>query len=131
MLLLLLCTCLGGVLWWVIDQSGDDSGPDIGAPGPARSTPAAPSRRPTTPSGSSERYVKGDCLVNDGTDDDPEVRKVPCGPNTYEVLSRIPFSTDRNDCKDDPIFGAPESDASYVHDDSLDLGDYVLCLKRR
>ncbi|WP_239312885.1 LppU/SCO3897 family protein [Plantactinospora mayteni] len=132
-MLLLLCVCVGGGIWWLVDQSGDDSGPDIGAPGPAptssvQSTPSGPA---STPSSSSDRFVKGDCVVNDGTDDDPELRKVPCGPNTYEVLSRIPFTTDPKQCKDDPIFGSPEADANYVEDGPVDLGDFVLCLKRR
>ncbi|MEQ4300630.1 hypothetical protein ABNF97_04425 [Plantactinospora sp. B6F1] len=128
--LVLLCACLGGGTWWLVNQSGEDSGPGTGAPAPS-SSGSTPSRPASTPSNSSYRYAVGDCLVNDGTDDEPKLRKVPCGPDTYEVLSRIPFTTDPKQCKDDPIFGSPESDANYVWDDSLDLGDFVLCLKRR
>jgi hypothetical protein len=128
--LLLLCACVGGGAWWLIDRGSDDSGSaPIGAPtstaSPTRSTPR------TTPSSSTERYAKGDCLVNDGTDSDPKLRKVTCAPDTFEVLSRIPFTTDPKRCKEDAIFGAPEADAHYVHDDGLDLGDFVLCLKSR
>ncbi|MEN3610282.1 hypothetical protein AAH979_12085 [Plantactinospora sp. ZYX-F-223] len=129
--LLLLCACGGIGIWWAVDQSGDDSDPGIGAPAPTSSARSTPSRPASTPSSSSERYVKGDCLVNDGTDDEPELRKVACGPGTYEVLSRIPFTTDPKQCENDPIFGSPEADANYVQDDPLDLGDFVLCLKRR
>ncbi|AVT34563.1 hypothetical protein C6361_17970 [Plantactinospora sp. BC1] len=129
--LLLLCACVGGGAWWLVDRAGDDSGPGVGAPAPSGSAGSTPSRPAGTPSSSSERFAKGDCVVNDGTDDEPELRKVPCGPDTYEVLSRIPFSTDADQCKNDPVFGSPEADANYVQDDPLDLGDFVLCLKRR
>uniref|UniRef100_UPI0036711E7D LppU/SCO3897 family protein n=1 Tax=Plantactinospora solaniradicis TaxID=1723736 RepID=UPI0036711E7D len=128
--LLLLCACVGGGVWWLVDRAPDDSGTNpIGAP-TSTAGPATPTPR-TTPSSSTERYAKGDCLVNDGTDSDPKLRKVTCGPDTFEVLSRIPFTTDPDQCKEDAIFGAPEADAHYVQDDPLDLGDFVLCLKSR
>ena len=66
-------------------------------------------------------------MVNDGTASKAELRKVPCGPNTYEVLLRIPGTADGDRCKT----RAPESTANYVHDNSIDFLDYVLCLKKR
>jgi hypothetical protein len=135
----LLCACgIGGVVW-AINQS-DDGDPEAA---PTTSTSASPSAEPSPSedsgsdsgsddSGSDETdFKEGDCLVNDGTDDDPELRKVPCGPNTYEVLSRIPFTTDGDRCIEDPIFGDPDTDVNYVYDDSMDIGDFVLCLKKR
>ncbi|MEO3745957.1 hypothetical protein [Plantactinospora sp. B5E13] len=134
--LVLLCVCgIGGVVW-ALNQDDDKPTDPIGAPTPSASASARPSSTPSKPSnpggGSDEDdFRKGDCLVNEGSNDDPELRKVPCGPDTYEVLSRIPFTTDGDRCKDDPIFGSPDTDVNYVYDDSLDIGDFVLCLKER
>ncbi|MGK5674351.1 LppU/SCO3897 family protein [Micromonospora sp. URMC 106] len=133
---LLLCPCLG-IAGWAAWQSGDDDDP-ISAP--ATSAPATPSSEPTAePSAAptsaepspteddDDDFAKGDCVVNDGTATDAELRKVPCGPNTYEVLLRIPGTTDGDRCKT----RAPKATANYVHDNSLDFLDYVLCLKKR
>ncbi|MEE6258406.1 LppU/SCO3897 family protein [Plantactinospora sonchi] len=136
--LLLLCLCgIGGVVW-AVNQGDDDPNDPVGAPTPSASASAGPSRPSSAPTtadapttGDEEDFKTGDCLVNDGSDDDPELRKVPCGPNTYEVLSRIPFTIDGDRCKDDPIFGSPQTDVNYVYDDSMDIGDFVLCLKER
>ncbi|MGI5212659.1 LppU/SCO3897 family protein [Plantactinospora sp. CA-290183] len=130
---LLLCTCGGVAAWWIYDQASniaDENGPSISAPSPTSSRPGLDLPSPGL-TGSTDSYSKGDCVVNDGTDSDPELRKVPCGPNTYEVLSRIPFTIEEERCESDAIFGSPETDVTYVHDNSLDVADYVLCLKRR
>ncbi|BCJ65531.1 LppU/SCO3897 family protein [Polymorphospora rubra] len=139
--LLMLALCGVGV-WWLLrdtDQNAqptptasapvDPSGDPSGEPSPSASpSSASPSPSPSSDSGT---FAKGDCVVNDGTADDAELRKVPCGPDTYEVLSRIPFTTDGEKCKTDPIFGDPDSDANYTHDNPIDAADYVLCLKKR
>ncbi|WP_091634770.1 LppU/SCO3897 family protein [Micromonospora peucetia] len=139
---LLLCPCLG-LAGWAFWQAGEDDDPIAS---PTQSAPVDPTGRPssrpseepsaaptsakpspTKPSPSRREFAKGDCVVNDGTAADAELRKVPCGPNTYEVLLRIPASTDGDRCKT----RAPQSTANYVHDNSLDFLDYVLCLKKR
>ncbi|MGW4502650.1 LppU/SCO3897 family protein [Micromonospora sp. NPDC004336] len=135
--MLLLCPCLG-IAGWAVWQSGDEDEPVITAP--TTSASAAPSTGPTgepsagptsaEPSPSEDdddAFAKGDCVVNDGTATDAELRKVPCGPNTYEVLLRIPGTTDGDRCKT----RAPESTANYVHNNSINALDYVLCLKKR
>ncbi|WP_431917518.1 LppU/SCO3897 family protein [Micromonospora wenchangensis] len=140
--ILLLCSCLGLGSWFFLaSDDGDDPAPSTGisaAPtenGPTQSTPTAapePTDEPTTaeptptPTGAAQ-IVRGDCVVNDGTASDAELRKVPCGPNTYEVLLRIPASTNGERCRT----LAPESNANYVHDNSVDIFDYVLCLRKR
>ncbi|WP_348651084.1 hypothetical protein [Micromonospora sp. WMMD812] len=124
--LLLLCPCVGLVGWAVWRVADADS---TATPGPSVSVPAvpAPSTAAPSPSEDDEEYARGDCVVNDGTDDNAELRKVPCGPNTYEVLLRIPATTDGDRC--DTL--APQATANYVHDNTVDLLDYVLCLKER
>ncbi|MBW4703898.1 hypothetical protein J7462_19375 [Micromonospora sp. RL09-050-HVF-A] len=136
---LLLCPCLvvGG---WFLLASGDsdDPAPEAVASasptenGPTGNAPTEPTVEPTTAEPTptptrAEQIVRGDCVVNDGTASDADLRKVPCGPNTYEVLLRIPASTNGDRCKS----LAPESNANYVHDNSVDLFDYVLCLRKR
>ncbi|MFG1867953.1 LppU/SCO3897 family protein [Micromonospora arborensis] len=127
--LLVLCPCLGlagWAVWRVADGSGD------AARTPSTSAPVVPPALPRDVPRSAaptpdEEFATGDCLVNEGTDDEAELRKVPCGPDTYQVLLRIPATTDGDRCES----LAPEATANYVHDNSVDLFDYVLCLKER
>lgn len=129
--LLLVVLCCGGGGYALLSAVPADPG--------SRATPTVTATRPpdsgSSPgaarSGSGGDFVKGDCVVNDGTDLDAELRRVPCGSGSYEVLSKIPFTTDGGRCGTDPVFGAPGHDANYVHDDPLDPLDYVLCLKER
>ncbi|WP_406081937.1 hypothetical protein [Micromonospora sp. NBC_00858] len=128
--LLLLCPCLGLAGWAVWKAADADSN---AAPAPSATAravpPALPSDAPTpaAPSPSEVEFAKGDCVVNEGTEDDAELRKVACGPNTYQVLLRIPATSDGDRCET----LAPQATANYVHDNSVDLFDYVLCLKKR
>ncbi|MET8089577.1 hypothetical protein [Micromonospora sp. NPDC005220] len=127
--LLVLCPCLGLAGWavWKVADAGSEAArtPSTTAPvvPPALPSDAPPSVAPTP----DEEFARGDCVVNDGSEDDAELRKVPCGPNTYQVLLRIPATTDGDRCET----LAPQATANYVHDNSIDLFDYVLCLKKR
>ncbi|MFC7708335.1 LppU/SCO3897 family protein [Micromonospora lupini] len=129
--LLLVCPCLGLVGWAVWKAADNDS--DAAAPAPSLSAPVVPPvlpsdlPSPNLPSPDEEEFAKGDCVVNDGSEDDADLRKVPCGPNTYQVLLRIPATTDGDRCKT----LAPQATANYVHDNTIDVLDYVLCLKKR
>ncbi|WP_410810810.1 hypothetical protein [Micromonospora sp. 067-2] len=128
--LLLLCPCLGLAGWAVWRAADTDSTTEPTPSASARALPPAlPSDAPRSaaPSPSEVEFARGDCVVNDGSEDDAELRKVPCGPNTYQVLLRIPATTDGDRC--DTL--APQATANYVHDNSVDLFDYVLCLKKR
>jgi hypothetical protein len=129
--LLVLCPCLG-LAGWAVWKSGDDDKPAA----PATTAPAVPTDEPTAAPTSAEpsptetaddAFAKGDCVVNDGTDSDAKLRKVKCGPNTYQVLLRIPGTSDGDRCKK----AAPTATANYVNDGPLDSLDYVLCLKKR
>ncbi|MFJ6199522.1 hypothetical protein [Micromonospora sp. NPDC092111] len=129
---LLLCPCLGVAGWFVLTAAkGDDPSPVVSSSaGPAPNESAEPTTEPTTAAPTPSRgdqIARGDCVVNDGTASDADLRKVPCGPGTYEVLLRIPATTDGDRCET----LAPQSNANYVHDNSVDLFDYVLCLKKR
>ncbi|MBQ1074047.1 PT domain-containing protein [Micromonospora sp. C31] len=146
---LLLCPCLG-LAGWAFWQTGEDddpvAAPTVSAPadptaqptsqptsqpisGPTEEPTDEPTAAPTSarPSPARRDFAKGDCVVNDGTASKAELRKVPCGPDTYEVLLRIPGTADGSRCRT----RAPKATANYVHDNSVDLLDYVLCLKKR
>ncbi|MBO4210967.1 hypothetical protein GSF22_33995 [Micromonospora echinofusca] len=130
-LLLAVCPCLG-FGGWALMNAGDDDDPQAGptataAPSsrPTEQPSASPKPSPSRTSGSAG-IVKGDCVVNDGTADDAELREVKCAPGTYKVLLRIPFTTDGKQCETK----APKSTANYVHDNSIDALDYVLCLQK-
>ncbi|MET8229176.1 hypothetical protein ABZS77_00650 [Micromonospora sp. NPDC005298] len=128
---LLLCPCLG-LAGWAIWKAADAGGDATSAPTVRATAPVVPPALPSAAPSPSEdedkdEFAKGDCVVNDGTEDDAELRKVSCAPGTYQVLLRIPATTDGDRCET----LAPQATANYVHDNSIDLFDYVLCLKKR
>jgi hypothetical protein len=137
---LALLVCGGGPLAYYL-VSRDTNSTSQTQHGPSRpaatapATTAAPTPEPTTPrptatgggSGSDVFSVRiGDCLANEGTDSAPKMRAAPCGPDTYEVLRRIPGTTSRNRCD-----GVPGYTHNYFYDSTTDDKDFVLCLKRR
>ncbi|WP_091090603.1 LppU/SCO3897 family protein [Micromonospora nigra] len=124
--LLLLCPCLG-LAGWAAWRSVES---DVSEAGPAAGAPASPSQEPAgTPPGTpggGQRIAVGDCVVNDGTDTDAELREVACGsPGSYRVLLRISGTTDGDRCRT----RMPEATANYVQDNPIDALDYVLCLR--
>ncbi|MFC4149295.1 hypothetical protein ACFO0M_23855 [Micromonospora mangrovi] len=130
--LLVLCPCLGLAGWgvWKAGQEKDKvATPSTSAPVvPTDEPTAAPTTAEPSPTEDPEEdLAKGDCVVNDGTDADASLRKVKCGPGTYQVLLRIPGTTDGDRCKK----AAPTATANYVSDNPLDSLDFVLCLKKR
>ncbi|WP_353890640.1 hypothetical protein [Micromonospora sp. WMMA1363] len=128
--LLLLCPCLGLAGWAVWQAADNADSPSVSLP-ETSAEPVPPRGDPLPPveptADADDDFAKGDCVVNDGTDDEAELRKVPCGPGTYEVLLRIPATADGDRCET----LAPQATANYVHDNSVNLLDYVLCLKER
>ncbi|HEX6968873.1 MAG TPA: hypothetical protein VF174_08720 [Micromonosporaceae bacterium] len=126
LLVLLICCGVGIVVLLNMDTDLNTS-PTVNQPSAVTSeTPQADDEATDDPGA----FAKGDCVVNDGTDDDATLRKVPCGPDTYEVLTVIPFTTDDSRC-DDPVFGDPETDTTFTYDSTMSIEDYVLCMKSR
>ncbi|HEX5741450.1 MAG TPA: hypothetical protein VFY17_07865 [Pilimelia sp.] len=121
--LLLLCACGVGA-FFVAGQLFDEFRRAPDSPSP---TLATPERTPQP------RYEEGDCVLNEGTDADARLRKVPCAPGTFEVVARVLFTTDRSMCEN-PVLGAGRGryDSTYTHQgDQPPADSYVLCLKRR
>jgi hypothetical protein len=143
----LLALCGGGIFTAYKLTSDDDTGGNNNANPTASSAPsgsstggatrtASPTSAPTTASGSNnpDTFTKGTCFVNEGTEDDPEVKRVSCTTaGAYEVVAKVTLTTDDKRC-DDSVLGAGKGkwDASYIMDKSPgSAGDYVLCLKKR
>jgi hypothetical protein len=141
----LLALCGGGIFTAYTLTSDDDEGTpqanNSASAAPSASgtgRPSASSTRSATPTPTSTRggndpdtFVKGDCFVNEGTENDPEVKKVACTTaGAYEVVAKITATTDENQC--DTRVGKGNWNASYVMDKTPGItGDYVLCLKKR
>jgi hypothetical protein len=103
-------------------------------PGPSASVaggaPAQPAPTPTASGQSAGNDALtaevGDCLVNEGSNEAPTMRKVTCAAATFEVLKRIPLTTDKTRCN-----GVPGYTHNFFFDSSVDADDLVLCLKYR
>lgn len=100
-----------------------------GQPAGAPSSAAAYSSPTPAPVSTAEaRFATaGQCLLNDGTDQDPRMRIVACAPNTYEVLARFDGTIDYKD----RCAKVRDYQFHYFFDSELDALDFVLCLKRR
>jgi hypothetical protein len=99
-------------------QNADPSGePDPSAeasPAPENSTDA--------------RFVKaGQCVVNEGSNDEPTLKIVECGSKTFEVLARFDGTIDY-EAKCKTVNGYQ---FHYFFDSDLNPLDFVLCLKQR
>jgi hypothetical protein len=95
--------------------------------GGPRPTPAASATATTRPGVAvGARFAKaGDCLVNDGTEAEPSLRLVSCGPKSYVVLARVEGVTDA----DRACAGVTGYAYNYSYESPLDRSlDFVLCL---
>jgi hypothetical protein len=87
---------------------------------------------PTTPtttesdSGDVRSATEGQCLVNEGTNDEPEMKVVQCDKGTYTILKRFPGTIDTEKCN-----GVDGYEYHYYYNSELDTLDFVLCLKKR
>ncbi|MFV2008363.1 MULTISPECIES: LppU/SCO3897 family protein [unclassified Micromonospora] len=131
-LLLLLCGCGVIGLFALADSGTSTASEELPTVDVSTGTPddqqGEDSSSLPPPDSGLDLVVVGDCVVNDGSDEDAVLRKVACDPGTFEVLARIPLTTDTERC-DDPIFGHPDTDTTYTHDTGEQLLNYVLCMK--
>ncbi|HEX6683976.1 MAG TPA: hypothetical protein VF062_14325 [Candidatus Limnocylindrales bacterium] len=86
-----------------------------------------PSAGPLRPSKSARFADQGDCVINRGSESEPDMLLVNCAPDTYEVLSRIEGTTDYSEC--DKVDGYR---FHYFYNSELgDKFDFVLCMRKR
>jgi hypothetical protein len=94
-----------------------------GKPAPAKgSGSAAPTASPVNPAA----IVKGECVVNDGTQDLPKLRLAACAPGVFLVVGRFEGTDDVHRC--DAVPGATHN--FFYRTDPVSLS-FVLCLKRQ
>jgi len=91
--------------------------------GPISPVPGSPGA-----TGSDARFVTaGQCVVNDGTNTKPQMRIVPCTSGAYEVLERFDGTIDfEKKCP-----SVPGYQYHFYYDSSLDVLDFVLCMRKR
>jgi hypothetical protein len=98
-----------------------------GPSGQASAAPSGASPSATSTANADAKVAKaGDCLVNRGSTETPDMQKVRCAANTYEVLKRIDGTADKDKCD-----GTPGLTDWYFFDHSDNKQDFVLCLKKR
>jgi hypothetical protein len=123
---------IGGFATFIL--LGDKKPGGSAATGPS-STPSAetpttpPEETPSAPASASDvRFVTaGQCLVNDGTNEKPVMRVVPCAPGTFEVLKRFDATADfKKNCPTVPGY-----EFHFFYNSPLDALDFVLCMKKR
>jgi hypothetical protein len=126
-LVLVLCGGLVAVL-----HGSSDSSP---AAGPvASATPSAAGSRPrpvltVEPSvaNTADAYVivAGQCVLNEGTPENPKLRLVGCKAGTYYVIDRFDSTDDVRKCE-----GKPGYTYGYFYQTTPGSLDFVLCLKK-
>jgi hypothetical protein len=121
---LVLVLCGGGVaaLYLIGAGTGTSS-----AGGPPTSPSGGPSGAATATSSYDPTGIKEtQCVANDGTEDDPRLRVVPCAPGTYLVLKRLDGTSDQEQCKQ-----VKGSTHTYWYKTTPSSQDFVLCLTKK
>jgi len=124
---LVLVLCGGGVAALYLIGTKDRQPAGTAAVGGA-ATPTSTNRAASASAAASNdpsAIIKGQCVVNEGPQDAPVLKVVPCGPGTLQVLAKIDGTIDFAKCKD-----IPGSTHHYFYDTTPDTLDFVLCLKK-
>ncbi len=100
-------------------------------PAAAASIPPSPRGRPSnaappSPSFDPGSIIKGNCVVNQGTDEVPVIRAATCGPGTFQVLVRIDSTSDTTKCRE-----VPGTTHHYFYSTTPATLDFVLCLRKQ
>lgn len=129
---LALLVVAGGVAA-VVKLGGSDEDPAAAPTSQAAADPSGepdPSQdaSPAPESSTDARFVKaGQCVVNEGSNEQPKLKIVECGAKTFEVLARFDGTIDYEaKCK-----GVEGYQFHYFFDSELNPLDFVLCLKQR
>jgi hypothetical protein len=115
---------LGAALWLLNDRKQQPA--SVQAPASAAADPGV------APAGSEDARFNvkvGDCVVNEGSDDDPAMRTTACTSGTYEVLKRVEGKTTGERDAESKCAKVAGYTKWYFYDSSLDDLDFVLCLK--
>lgn len=116
----------GGVAtaaWFLLGR--DDAPPPVAT---ATTTPGGAGPRPQA-SEDARFATKGQCVRNDGTNSEPELRVVACAANTYEVLKRVDGRTTGDKDAMSKCAKVEGYTKWYYYDTEYDDVDVVLCLR--
>jgi hypothetical protein len=117
-----------GTTAWLLKLRSDKADKKAAAAASAAADPGV------TPAGGEDARFDvrpGDCVINQGTDDEPNMRKSACVSGTYVVLKRIDGKTTGKKDAEDKCAKVPGYTKWYFYDSPLDDIDFVLCLKER
>jgi hypothetical protein len=121
---------LGGAAVAAVFLTRGDGGTPTADPSTGPSSASAGPSSPSTSASAANSDAKvakaGDCLVNKGSAEKPDMQKVACAANTYQVLKRIDGTADKNKCE-----GTANLTDWYFFDHSDNAQDFVLCLRKR
>jgi len=110
---------------WFAFSGGDQPAPPATI---AATTPAAHAPRPQT-SADARFAASGQCVRNEGTNAEPELRIVACTANTYQILKRIDGRTTGEKDAVSKCAKVPKYTKWYYYDTEYDDVDFVLCLR--
>jgi hypothetical protein len=118
----------GAAAFFLTRDSGEPTATRSDQPtdGPSSSVPSSPAPSASSPNADAKVAKVGDCLLNRGSAEKPDMQKVPCAASTYQVLKRIDGTSDKEKCQ-----GTNKLTDWYFFDHSDDAQDFVLCLQKR
>ncbi|GAB2580609.1 hypothetical protein Aab01nite_57240 [Paractinoplanes abujensis] len=117
-----------GTTAWLLSKRADDQRQQQASPDPA----ASELLTGPAPQGSDDArfYVKkGDCVINEGDDNEPNMRAAPCTTGTYEVLARFEGKATGEKDAERKCAKVTGYTKWFFYDSALDDLDFVLCLK--
>jgi hypothetical protein len=117
---------LGATAWLLNQRRGAD---DKQAAPTASATAQLPGPAPQGSEDARFYVKKGDCVVNEGTDEEPNMRATACTTGTYEVLERIKGKTTGEKDAERKCAKVTGYTKWFFYDSPLDELDFVLCLK--
>jgi hypothetical protein len=129
-LAVVLVVCGGGALALYL-INGHHGSAAAARPAPAASGSAKAASGSGSPSATASplnpaAIVKGECVVNDGTQDAPKLRLAACAPGVFLVVGRFDGTDDVHRC--DAVPGSTHN--FFYRTDPASLS-FVLCLKRQ
>jgi hypothetical protein len=121
--------CIGlGTTAWLLKQHKPQS-PSAQQSQSVSTTAANPGPAPAGSEDARYNVKVGDCVVNEGTDQEPEMRTTPCTDGTYQVLARIRGKTTGEKDAESKCAKVRGYTKWYFYDSGFDDLDFVLCLK--
>lgn len=116
-----------GTTAWLLNERAAEREPQASPTASATAPVAGPA-----PQGSEDArfYVKeGDCVLNEGTDGEPNMRATACTTGTYEVLARFPGKATGEKDAERKCAKVNGYTKWFFYDSALDDLDFVLCLR--